>query len=251
MSDRASLSVEGRWTLQRLWRRRQHLTLDDVQLGYRLALRALAHGAEREVAVLGEPRHDLIDEFVYLRTLRLGAERQVDEGKWGPNIDGEPAVEDASQPDVSFREYLIDRLRSAAQDQGDAGACETVEEMAGVESAHEHEDKLEKCQLDEAQVALQTRDFLRDLSETECLLIGAALGSVLDGRARYGVASAHRLAGRLGIVHAGSALPTDFAKTRIGRWIESVLEIPVADANRAAIDAIFQVLGREASRSSL
>lgn len=249
-----SLSADDSVVLARLWCRRQRLTPEDMELGYRLVQRALAGCTPPELAALGESRQELVAQFIYLKVLRLDA---------GQEVDGDGAVAraraDHSAPSGAyalcayFRRYLIDCLRASAFRRSTPLDAEPAGDAAGLhEAPQDAAAVLAEHGLSAAEVALAARQFIRALPEPERLLLCEGFGQERPGglasvAQRHAIASYHYRAGRLGLVHHRGALPADYGRTRLGHWIERTLGIPIRAENRAVIGQVFQILGAEAS----
>lgn len=249
------LSADDYRVLNRLWCRRQRLTPDEMALGYRLVHRALAGCVPPELAALGESRQELVSQFIYLKVLRLdaNAERAGDQTVSARQAHSAPS--NAFALCAYFRRYLIDctrasSFRSKATLEGDAAEAALGAQQA--DAVDEGAAALADLGLSMVDVAQAARLFIRDLPEAERLLLCEGFGHERTGglsgvAARHGIASYHYRAGRLGLVHHKGALPADYARTRLGAWLEQTLGITLKPENRSAIGHVFQILGAEAS----
>lgn len=251
-----TLSIDDGVVLQRLWCRRERLTPDDMELGYRLVQRALEDCKPPELATLGESRQELVAQFIYLKVLRLDAGSDAD-GAGGATREraSHSAPSNAYALCAYFRRYLIDCLRASAFRRSTPLEAELPRGAAAAQAPAGDPDgaaALAELGLSEAEVALAARQFIRALPEPERLLLCEGFGQERPGglasvAARHAIASYHYRAGRLGLVHRRSALPADYGHTRLGAWIRDTLGIPIVAENRAAIGQVFQILGAEAS----
>jgi hypothetical protein len=106
--------------------------------------------------------------------------------------------------------------------------------------------------LSAAAVQQAARAFIAQLDEPERLLLCEGFGREAEGglsgiASRHAIASYHYRAGRLGLVHKREALTADYAKTRLGGWLQQTLGIAIERENMAAILQVFKILGAEAS----
>lgn len=248
-----SLSTDEGVVLTRLWCRRERVSPEDMELGYRLVQRALESCAPAELGALGESRQELVAQFIYLKVLRLDAGQQGAGGADAPARSGHSAPSTAFALCAYFRRYLIDCLRASAVRR--ATPIDAPQARAALDGDGAEPDAaaaLAEHGLSVAEVALAARQFIRALPEPERLLLCEGFGQERPGglasiAARHAIASYHYRAGRLGLVHHRGALPADYARTRLGQWIERTLGIPILAENRDAIGHVFQILGAEAS----
>lgn len=248
MDDR--LSADDYRVLHRLWCRRQRLAPDEMVLGYRLVHRALAGCTPPELAALGESRQELVSQFIYLKVLRLDAGAEP-----ASERQAHSAPSNAFALCAYFRRYLIDCTRASAFRSKTALDDEAAQAALNAQASDEEESgegALADLGLSAEQVVQAARAFIRALPEPERLLLCEGFGHERAGglsgvAARHGIASYHYRAGRLGLVHRKGALPADYARTRLGAWLEQTLGIALAPENRTAIGQVFQILGAEAS----
>ncbi len=254
-----TLSSADSAELVRLWRRRQTLSPGEMGRMYGIVGEALRGCHPPELKVLGEGRQELVAQFIYVKVLRLDAD--PDDGS-----DGEaPQPRERAQHSAPssafalcayFRRYLIDCTRASAFRRklsiGDEVTDGQLEAQLG---AHEDaESRLAEHGLSSAAVHAAARAFIAALDEPERLLLCEGFGQEAPGglsgvAARHAIASYHYRAGRLGLVHKREALPTDYARTQIGRWLQETLGIAVVPDHMAAILEVFKILGAEASYS--
>lgn len=255
MDDR--LSADDYRVLNRLWCRRQRLTPEEMVLGYRLVHRALADCTPPELAALGESRQELVSQFIYLKVLRLDADAErTTSDQTVTARQAHSAPSNAFALCAYFRRYLIDctrasSFRSKATFDGEAAEV-VLHAQAADSAAADGAAALADLGLDLAQVVQAARAFIRELPEPERLLLCEGFGRERAGglsgvAARHGIASYHYRAGRLGLVHRRGAMPADYARTRLGAWLEQTLGIALEPENRSAIGHVFQILGAEAS----
>jgi hypothetical protein len=254
---REVLNSEECEELSDLWRRRTRLSAVEVGRIHRLVRKALLGYSSPEVDALGEVPEELIAQFILSKILRLDSPaeasnlvvREADDGH------GEPTSSHALG--AHFRRYLIDCTRASSlrrevilADQ--ACGSQDEEHLPRDESI---EDYLALHGLSLAKVSRSAKTFIATLPRPERILLcehfgrGAAIG--LAGVAsRHMIASYHCRAGRLGLVHKGQGLPSDFAKTLIGDWVQQALGIPIEPENMSTILAVFKILGIAAAAYS-
>ncbi|MDA7418756.1 hypothetical protein PGB34_20475 [Xenophilus arseniciresistens] len=250
----SALSPDDSAELVRLWQHRQALAPSQMGRLYTIVGGALGGCHPPELQALGESRQELVAQFIYIKVLRLDVD--PDDGE-----DGEPAPKTRgshSAPSTAFalcayfRRYLIDCTRASSFRRklsiGDEVNDAQLEAQLG---EHEDEDAcLREHGLSAARVAAAARAFIAALDEPERLLLCEGFGqeAPLSGvAARHAIASYHYRAGRLGLVHKREALPADYGKTAIGRWLQEELGIALVPDNVDAILAVFKILGAEAS----
>lgn len=254
-----TLSPDESVELARLWRRRQMLSSDEMGRMYRIVGDALRPCSPPELRALGEGRQELVAQFMYVKVLRLDADpEEGDERPVAP-----PAPADAvrdSAPSTAFalcayfRRFLIDCTRASSFRRklslGDEVSETQLEAQLGSQVGPE--EGLAEFGLSAQGVHAQARRFIQSLPEPERLLLCEGFGKEAAGglagiAARHAIASYHYRAGRLGLVHRREALPSDYAKTTLGRWIEETLGIAIRPDHSQAILQVFQILGVEAS----
>lgn len=242
--------------LVRLWQHRQALAPAQMGRLYGMVGDALASCHPPELKALGESRQELVAQFIYIKVLRLDVDPD-DEVAHSPPIKTRAAH---SAPSTAFalcayfRRYLIDCTRAASFRRklsiGDEVSEAQLESELGA-----HEDAqacLAEHGLTTAGVQAAARAFIAGLDEPERLLLCQGFGNESAGglagvAARHSIASYHYRAGRLGLVHKRSALPADYRKTLIGRWLGATLGLELLPENMAVILQVFEILGAEAS----
>lgn len=242
-------AVEETRGLPDLWQRRTCLTRDEMASLYAIVRRALTSYHPFELQALGEDKEELVSQFLFFKVFRLEAPA------------AEPTFPAHSAPSSShavcsyFRRYLIDCLRSASHrrnvsiDEDDVKLeidRQTALQADPVGTAlfqHGH---------DEASIRDAAAQFIDDLDESDRLVLAGSLGWLSDEKgglsrvaARYQIASYHYRARKLGVTLRKGSVPTDFARTGIGRWIEQTLGIEISADNRLAILAVFGILAEQ------
>jgi len=264
-----TLSSEESVELVRLWRRRQTLSPDEMGNMYRIVGGALKVCNPPELKVLGEDRHELVAQFIYVKVLRLDAD--PDEAEDGdeaapasramPDKRGGSGTRNAHSAPSSafalcayFRRYLIDCTRASAfRRKLSIGEQITEDQVEAHIGAHESaQDCLTDHGLSAAAVHTAARSFIAALDTPERILLCEGFGKEAAGglsgiASRHAIASYHYRAGRLGLVHKREGLTADYAKTAIGGWLQNVLKITIAPDNMDAILEVFKILGAEAS----
>ena len=247
--------------LVRLWRRRQQLSPDEMGRMYAIVGDALRGCSPPELKVLGEGRHELVAQFIYVKVLRLDADPDESEEGAPAAPSSESATDGHSAPSTAFalcayfRRYLIDCTRASSFRRklsiGDQVSEAQVDAQLGSQSPPE-DDCLAEHGLTDARVQGLARAFIAALPEPERLLLCEGFGKEAAGglsgiASRHAIASYHYRAGRLGLVHKREALPADYAKTLLGGWLQDTLGIAIEPDNMAAILQVFKILGAEAS----
>lgn len=250
------LSPDDSAELVRLWQHRQTLAPEQMGRLYAIVGEALAGCHPPELQALGEGRQELVAQFIYLKVLRLDADAEDgDTGEPAPKARGSHSAPSTSFALCAyFRRYLIDCTRASAFRRklsiGDEVDEAQLEAQLG---AHEDADAcLAEHGLSAPAVHEAARAFIASLDEPERLLLCEGFGREAAGglsgvAARHAIASYHYRAGRLGLVHKREALPADYARTRIGGWLQNTLGIAIEPGNMAAILQVFKILGVEAS----
>ena len=255
-----TLSSEDSAELVRLWRRRQTLAPHEMGRMYGIVGTALGDCHPPELKALGEGRQELVAQFIYLKVLRLDAdpEEGEEEGSGATERAAHSAPSTAFALCAYFRRYLIDCTRATSfrrklslgeevsDEQLDAhlrGHRAPAQDAAGCLAEHG---------LSMAGVAEAARRFIAGLGEPERLLLCEGFGKEAEGglsgiASRHAIASYHYRAGRLGLVHKREGLTADYAKTRLGGWIQQTLGIALEPDNMGAILQVFKILGAEAS----
>lgn len=244
-----TLSSQESTELVRLWRRRQTLSPNDMGTMYRIVGNALVSCNPPELQVLGEGRQELVAQFIYVKVLRLDADPdEADERA------GHSAPSSAFALCAYFRRYLIDCTRASAfKRKLSIGEQVTEAQLEDVVGASEDiEACLREHGLSGPAVQQAARAFIAQLPEPERLLLCEGFGNEAEGglsgiASRHAIASYHYRAGRLGLVHKREGLSADYARTRLGGWIQQTLGIAIAPENMAAILQVFKILGAEAS----
>jgi len=235
--------------LVRLWRRRQTLSSSDMGTMYRLVGDALVACNPPELQVLGEGRQELVAQFIYVKVLRLDADPDEAEERAGHS-----APSSAYALCAYFRRYLIDCTRASAFRRklsiGDQITEAQLEDQVG--AGEDIDGCLAEHGLSGQAVQLAARAFIADLPEPERILLCEGFGREAEGglsgiASRHAIASYHYRAGRLGLVHRREGLPADYARTRLGGWIQQTLGIAIEAENMTAILQVFKILGAEAS----
>ncbi|CAA2101215.1 hypothetical protein [Variovorax paradoxus] len=238
--------------LVRLWRCRQTLSPDDMGAMYRIVGEALGACNPPELQVLGEGRQELVAQFIYVKVLRLNAD-PADPGEAEERA-GHSAPSTAFALCAYFRRYLIDCTRASAFRRklsiGDQITEAQLEDEVG--ASEELDGCLAEHGLSVQRVQLAARAFIAGLPEPERLLLCEGFGKEAEGglsgiASRHAIASYHYRAGRLGLVHKREGLTADYAKTRLGGWLQQTLGIAIEADNMAAILQVFKILGAEAS----
>jgi len=249
-----TLSSADSAELVRLWRRRQTLSPGEMGRMYGIVGEALRSCHPPELNVLGEGRQELVAQFIYVKVLRLDADPDDGEEPQPRERQGHSAPSSAFALCAYFRRYLIDCTRASAFRRklsiGDEVTDHQLDEQLG-----RHEDAesvLAEHNLSGAAVQAAARAFIAALDEPERLLLCEGFGREAPGglsgvASRHAIASYHYRAGRLGLVHKREALPADYARTQLGRWLQETLGIAIAPDNMDAILEVFKILGAEAS----
>ena len=235
--------------LVRLWRRRQTLSPGEMGDMYRIVGGALVACNPPELQALGEGRQELVAQFIYVKVLRLDADPdEADERA------GHSAPSTAFALCAYFRRYLIDCTRASAFRRKLSIGDQITE--AQLEDEIGPDEDLEGC-LAEHGLSMQAvqqaaREFIAGLPEPERLLLCEGFGKEAEGglsgiASRHAIASYHYRAGRLGLVHKREGLTADYARTRLGGWLQQTLGIAIEPDNMAAILQVFKILGTEAS----
>ncbi len=249
-----TLSSQDSVELVRLWRRRQTLSSDEMGRMYGIVGGALRSCNPPELQALGEGRQELVAQFIYVKVLRLDADPDEADEPPREESDSHSAPSSAFALCAYFRRYLIDCTRASAFRRrlsiGEQVSEAQLEEQLGAHSSPE--DCLAEHGLSGPAVQQAARDFIAALPEPERLLLCEGFGQESAGglsgvAARHAIASYHYRAGRLGLVHKREALPADYAKTRLGSWIQDTLGIAIRPDNSDAILTVFKILGAEAS----
>ena len=247
-----------------LWQRRQQLSPQEMGRMYAIVTRALHPCTPSELRSLDEPKQELIAQFIYAKVLRLNASNiavnDQDDEVMEPDT-ASPSSSQHSTPSSAvalcayFKRYLIDCTRASRLRRrvslGEDGINEDRLE-AELGASEEEEDALHDHGLSDEQVRAAARDFIQSLPAPERLMLCESFGEELSGglsgvASRHCIASYHYRAGKLGLVHARSALPRDYGRTLMGGWIQNTLQIAIDRENMSAIHRVFKILALEAS----
>ncbi|SAK86834.1 hypothetical protein AWB81_04471 [Caballeronia arationis] len=236
-----------------LWRRRTHLSHDEMVSIYNLVKGALRTYHPPELQSLREDKEELIAQFIYSKVLRLEPGH------------GESHASEQSAPSTGyavcayFRRFLIDCLRSASYQRDVSMELDGIGQQVD-ERAHVVDDPVESVLsqygLDEARVRHLARGFISGLDRYEQLVLAGTLGWCSGGKGGlFGLATQHQIpsyhyrAMKLGVTLKKSARSEDFASTKIGRWIVGTLGIEISLDNQTAILLILNLLAVESSQS--
>ncbi|MCC8392537.1 hypothetical protein LJ656_08045 [Paraburkholderia sp. MMS20-SJTR3] len=237
--------------LSDLWRRRMHLTGEEMATMYSLVIDALRPYHPLELQSLREDKEELVAQFIYTKVLRL------EPGHTYSNACPESAPSSNYAVCAYFRRYLIDCLRSASHQHDISIEVEGIGQEVD-QHAQALDDPVQSVLmqygLDEPCVRRLAREFINSLDHHERVVLAGSLGwgsgrkGGLSGiAARHRVPSYHYRAVKLGVTLKKSARPADFAATKIGRWLSEVVGITIARENQTAILLIFNLLGAESS----
>ena len=257
---REPLKQEETADLRQLWRRRHRLDSGQMARMYDLVQRSLREFSPPELYALGEPKEELVAQFIFTKVLQLNTRPETDDLDSPQEQDEENPDDGHSAPSSSFalcayfRRYLIDCTRSAEFRRTvamDEDAHDSFLEIAD-DSPDGIESHLAEFGLDPDSVSAAARRFIAQLGEPERLLLCETFGKEAPGglsgvASRHAIASYHYRAGRLGLVFKRDTLPGNYGKTTLGQWIENTLGIPIAQENKPTILSVFQILGAEAS----
>ncbi len=215
---------------------------------YRIVGDALVACNPPELQVLGEGRQELVAQFIYVKVLRLDADPDEADERASHSALPPPlpcaltsaAISSTARaPAPSRRKLSIGDQITEAQLEDEIGAGEDLD---GCLAEHG---------LSAQAVQLAARAFIAELLEPRAP--AARRGLRQRGRGRLsGIASRHAIAS---ITTARPARPraqargvtADYAKTRIGGWLQQTLGIAIEPDNMAAILQVFKILGAEAS----
>jgi hypothetical protein len=237
-------------TFAELWQRRACLSHDEMAAMYTIVCGALKAYYPLELRALGEDKEELISQFIYFKVFRLEAAHDPPE-----TFPLHSTPSNGHAVCAYFRRYLIDCLRSAGHQRNvsfdDGDVMLEVERQAAVHGDPVHS-VLIQYGLDETTVRNSATLFIDSLDESDRLLLAGSLGWLsneqggLAGIAgRYGIASYHYRARKLGITVKKGSFPVDFAATTIGQWIESTLGIDITLENRVAILLALGILSEQ------
>ncbi|BBU31932.1 hypothetical protein BTHE68_56660 [Burkholderia sp. THE68] len=238
-------------SLPDLWHRRASLSNVEMERIYVL-VRAALHGYHpAELRALHEDKEELIAQFIFSRVLRLDPERAES------HACAQSAPSSGFALCAYFRRYLIDCLRSASHQRN---VSLEVDGMADQIDARAHsiddpvESALTEHGLDEASVRMASRAFVAALDDADRVILAGTLGAYRDrdgglkGVAdEHGVPSYHYRARKLGVTMKKTALPADYARTKIGQWIGQTLRIDITHENCEVILIVLNLLAIEAN----
>jgi hypothetical protein len=236
-----------------LWRRRTHLSHDEMVSIYTLVKSALRSYYPPELQALREDKEELIAQFIYSKVLRL------EPGHTESHASDQSAPSSGYAVCAYFRRFLIDCLRSASNQRDVSMEVEGIGEQVD-EHAHAVDDPVQSVLmqhgLDEARVRQLARQFIGGLDKYEQLVLAGTLGWCSGGKGGlFGIASRHHIpsyhyrAVKLGVTLKKSAHSEDFAQTKIGRWICGVLGIAISADNQNAILLVLSLLAAESCQS--
>ncbi|KDR33456.1 hypothetical protein [Caballeronia grimmiae] len=236
-------------TLAALWRRRTHLSHDEMVSIYTLVKSALRSYHPPELQSLREDKEELIAQFIYSKVLRL------EPGHTESHSGEQSAPSTRYAVCAYFRRFLIDCLRSASYQRDVSIELDGIGQQVD-EHAHAVADPVESVLvqygLSEARVRLLARDFVDGLDKYERLVLAGTLGWSSGGKgglsgvaARHHIPSYHYRAVKLGVTVKKSAQSDDFAATKIGRWISATLGIAISADNQPAIFIVLNLLAVE------
>lgn len=241
--------------LLQLWQRRACLTQDEMASIYTIVHRALKTYFPFELQGLAEDKEELISQFIYFKVFRLENPKASTE-----SFPAHSAPTNGYAVCAYFRRYLIDCLRSASHQRNlsfdSPVATIEMEQQCAAQSDPIHA-VLVQYGLDETTVRESATRFISELGMTDRLLLAGSLGSLSNARGglswvaeRYGIASYHYRARKLGITLKKGSIPADFAATSIGQWIERTLGIDIAVENRVAILLALGILAEQSGIQS-
>lgn len=243
-------SMIANGTFAELWQRRTNLTHDEMAAMYSIVRGALKSYYPLELHALGDDKEELVSQFIYFKVFRLEATQ--DTARTFP-VHSAPSNDHAVC--AYFRRYLIDCLRSAGNQRNvsfdDDDVTVEVERQATFHYDSVHS-VLIQYGLDESIVRESATQFIESLDESDRVLLAGSLGWLSNERGglvgiagRYGIASYHYRARKLGVTVKKGACPDDFAATSIGQWIESTLGIDITIGNRTAILLVLGILSEQ------
>ncbi|SAK51289.1 hypothetical protein [Caballeronia ptereochthonis] len=237
-----------------LWRRRTHLSHDEMVSIYNLVKGALRTYHPPELQSLREDKEELVAQFIYSKVLRL------EPGHTESHASEQSAPSSGYAVCTYFRRFLIDCLRSASYQRDVSMEVDGIGQQVD-EHAHAVDDPVQSVLmqhgLDEARVRHLAREFIGGLDKYEQLVLAGTLGWCSGGKGGlFGIASRHHIpsyhyrAVKLGVTLKKCAQSEDFAATKIGRWISGALGIAISADNQAAILLVLNLLAVESSQYS-
>lgn len=245
-------AIDATPMLTDLWRRRTHLSHDEMISIYNLVKGALRTYHPPELQSLREDKEELIAQFIYSKVLRL------EPGHTESHASEQSAPSSGYAVCTYFRRFLIDCLRSASYQRDVSMEVDGIEQQVD-EHAHAVDDPVQSVLmqygLDETRVRHLAREFIGGLDKYEQLVLAGTLGWCSGGKGGlFGIASRHHIpsyhyrAVKLGVTLKKSAQSEDFAATKIGRWIGSVLGIAISADNQSVILIILNLLAVESGQ---
>ena len=217
---------------------------------YTIVRRALTGYHPSELQALGEDKEELISQFLYFKVFRLDT---------APSASAIFPLHSAPSNNHAvcayFRRYLIDCLRSASHQRNVSLDEDDVMLEIDRQTAF-HPDPIGSVLLQyglhEAEVRESAQHFIASLDDADRMLLAGSLGWLSNEKgglsqvaARYGIASYHYRARKLGVTLKKGSIPADFARTEIGRWIEQSLGIDIAPGNRIVILLVLGILSAQ------
>jgi hypothetical protein len=240
-------------TLTELWRRRTHLTHDEMLSIYTLVKGALRSYHPPELHSLREDKEELVAQFIYSKVMRL------EPGHTESQSSEQSAPSTGYAVCAYFRRFLIDCLRSASFQHDVSMELDGIGQQVD-ERAHTVDDPVESVLmqygLNEARVRWLARGFIGQLDKYEQLLLAGTLGRCSgDKGGLFGIATVHHIpsyhyrAMKLGVTLKKSAQSEDFAETKIGKWMSEVLGIAISLDNQEVILLVLSLLAVEVGGS--
>ncbi|HEY2023146.1 hypothetical protein, partial [Paraburkholderia sp.] len=184
---------------------------------YTIVRRALTGYHPSELQALGEDKEELISQFLYFKVFRLDT---------APSA--LPAFPLHSAPSTShavcayFRRYLIDCLRSARHQRNVSLDDDDVMFQIERQTVFQPDpigSVLLQYGLHEAEVRDSASHFIASLDNADRMLLAGSLGWLSNEKgglsqvaARYGIASYHYRARKLGVTLKKGSIPADFAR---------------------------------------
>jgi hypothetical protein len=233
-----------------LWQRRACLSHDEMASIYTIVRRALTGYHPSELQALGEDKEELISQFLYFKVFRLDTAPSA-----LPTFPLHSAPSTSHAVCAYFRRYLIDCLRSASHQRNVSLDEDDVMLEIDRQTAF-HPDPIGSVLLQyglhEAEVRESASHFIASLDDASRMLLAGSLGWLSNEKgglsqvaARYGIASYHYRARKLGVTLKKGSIPADFARTDIGQWIEQSLGIDIAPGNRIVILLVLGILSAQ------
>lgn len=232
-----------------LWRRRTHLSHDEMVSMYHLVRGALRAYHPLELQSLREDKEELVAQFIYAKVLRL------EPGHTTAKSSAESAPSNNYAICAYFRRYLIDCLRSASHQRNVSMEVSGIDQQVD-EHAQAIEDPVSSVLLqyglDEARVRRMARSFIRTLDRHERVVLAGTLGRD-SGRkgglsriaADHKVPSYHYRAVKLGVALRKTVRPADFAATKIGCWLTDIVGIAISVEHQPVMLVVLDLLAAE------